>query len=247
MGVSSIRFLSKIFAILIWLAAWQIASQIIDNTLLLVSPIAVFARLIELAATGGFWRIIGLSLSRILGGFLMSLLVGIILASISARNRLIYIILQPPLTIIKTVPVASFVILLIFWLGGERMAFAISFITVLPVIYFNVYEGIISIDPKILEMAGVFRISPLRRLRHIYFPHVLPHIIAAASSGLGFAFKAGISAEVIANVGRSIGFYLMSARRFLVMQDLFAWTIAIIVISVTIERGFLWILRKIAR
>ena len=45
---------------------------------------------------------------------------------------------------------------------------------VLPIIYTNLLQGIKSTDPKMLEMAGVFRVGWLKRLKYIYLPQIKP-------------------------------------------------------------------------
>ena len=70
-----------------------------------------------------------------------------------------------------------------------------------------------------------------RRLRGIYLPAVLPHFRSAASLGLGLCWKSGVAAEVIGIPGGSIGEKLYKAKVYLATPDLFAWTVAIVLLS----------------
>ena len=78
---------------------------------------------------------------------------------------------------LKAVPVASFVILVLIWAGSRNLSVVISFLVVLPVIYVNTLAGLQSTDPKLLEMAVVFRMPVWRKIRFIYLPALVPYLV----------------------------------------------------------------------
>lgn len=59
----------------------------------------------------------------------------------------------------QSLPIASFIIVLIIWFGSKNVASYISFIVVFPMIYNSVITGVGNVDSKILEMAQVFNVS----------------------------------------------------------------------------------------
>ena len=73
---------ATIFAIVFWLLIWQIASMCLGSDILLVSPIKVVKCLGELIVTSDFWRAVGFSFVRIIAGFLIALILGILFATI---------------------------------------------------------------------------------------------------------------------------------------------------------------------
>ena len=123
----------------------------------------------------------------------------------------------------------------------------IAFLMVLPIIYTNMLEGITNTDKKLLEMADVFHIGLFRRIHYIYLPQLMPYFLAACSVSLGLAWKSGIAAEVIGIPDGSIGEKLYKAKLYLNSTDLFAWTVAIVVVSIVVEKLFLMIIRRIYR
>ena len=110
---------------------------------------------------------------------------------------------------------------------------------VLPLVYENLFQGLCSADPQLLQMARVFRLSKGSVLRHIYWPAALPYFAAAVRSSLGFAWKSGIAGEVLAIPAGAIGTQLYNAKVYLETPDLFAWTAVIVTVSVIFERLFL--------
>ncbi len=236
----------RLWAILFWLFVWQIVSIWIDSDILLVSPLKVFCRLGELVCVATFWKAVVFTLSRIASGFFLAVMTGSVLAGLSSQYHYAYELIAPIIVTIKSVPVASFIILALIWISSKNLSILISFLMVLPIIYTNVLSGIKSVDKKLLEMAEVFCISRLRVLRFIYLPQIMPFFISACSVSLGLAWKAGVAAEVIGIPKGSVGEQLQQAKVYLDTPDLFAWTFVIVVISIVFEKLVLIFVKRCA-
>ena len=232
------KILSSAAVLLFWLFVWQLSYYAIGRDLLLASPASVFIRITELVRTPVFWQIILSSFLRIMAGFLLGLVLGTVLAAVSAKWKFIYKLLQFPMSIVKATPVASFVILALIWISGRRLSTFISFLMVLPMVWSGVYQGILSADPLLLEAAETYRLSPMGKLRAVYVPAVMPHLLSVSRVAMGFAWKSGIAGEVIAIPKNTIGSMLYNAKVYLETTDLFAWTTVIILLSVIIEKLF---------
>ena len=220
----------RFWAVAVWLFVWQAVSVWIGQEILLVSPVVVLERLTGLVMETEFWRSIGFSLVRILGGFFLAAAAGILAAGLSAKFERM---------VVKAVPVASFIILVLIWVPSRNLSVVISFLMVFPILYTNVLDGILSTDPKLLEMADVFALPHAVRIRYIYVSQVLPFFRTGCSIGLGLCWKAGVAAEVIGIPDGSIGEKLYNAKVYLNTPDLFAWTVVIVLISLLFEKLFL--------
>lgn len=232
----------RFWAVLVWLAVWQLGAMAIDQKIILVSPVDVLTRLVELLPTLGFWQTIAYSLVRITLGFLLGVAAGTVFAALSARFRRVEEFLAPALLAIRSIPVASFIILALILFSSRNLAVLISFLIVLPIVYSNVLSGIRAADRELLEMAQVFRIPAARRLRYVYLPQVMPYFQSACGSALGLSWKSGIAAEVIGMPDGSIGEQLQQAKIYLDTPDLFCWTLVIVLVSLAFEKAFLAIL-----
>ena len=225
----------RLWAVLFWLAVWQIAAMALaavypHGELLLASPADVLLRLVQLAVTAAFWWTVAWSAARIFGGFLIST---------AAWKQWFRGLMAPLVAAVKTVPVASFIILALVWLNSRSLSLFISALMVFPSVYLNVLEGICRTDRRLLEMARVFRVPLGRRLRGIYLPQVMPYFRTAVSLGLGLCWKAGAAAEIIGLPAGSMGERLYTAKVYFQTADLFAWTVTIVAVSVVFERLFL--------
>ena len=233
------RKAGKLLAVIFALCLWQLAAMTIDSKILLVSPVEVAVRLTTIWQTEGFWTSIWFSFYHIAGGFFLALFLGIVLAALAGRFRLIETLLWPFLVTIKTGPVASFVVICLIWLSAENLSVFISFLIVLPVVYGNVLEGIKNEDKLMLEVGTVFKMPLLRRLLYIHLPQLKPFIMSACATALGMAWKAGVAAEIIGTPDGSIGKQLFYSKIYLDTDDLLCWTVIIVIVSVLFEKFFM--------
>lgn len=236
--------INRVLAVAFALLVWQIAAMCLDSKILLVSPIEVVRRMFTIWQVEDFGRTIWFSFYHIAGGFLLALVLGVLLAALAGRFKAAETLLWPFMVTVKTVPVASFVVICLIWLSNENLAVFISFLIVLPVVYGNVLQGIKSEDENMRELGRVFRMPLLRRIAYIHLPQLKPFLLSACSTALGMAWKAGVAAEIIGIPDGSIGKQLYYAKIYLDTDDLLCWTVIIVIISVLFEKLFMWLLKR---
>ena len=224
-----------LISIAAWILLWQYAADRLDQSVLLPRPGRVLKAFAELVKSERFGTILRSSLLHIATGFAAALVIGCLLAVLCRFSDLAAAIMIPPMKLVKTVPVVSFIILLLLWVKPERISVVISFLIVLPVVYENVSRGVRETPESMVDMARIFRVPLLRRLRFLYLPNAVPYATAAVSSGLSLCWKAGIAAEIIGLSKDSIGRQLYDAKLYLDTENLFAWTIVVILVSVVME------------
>ena len=218
---------ARLLAVALALAVWQLAAALVDNRLLLVGPVRTLAKLCALLPRAEFWSALG---------FLLGFLAALLLAALAARFPAAETLMQPYMAAVRSVPVASFIVMALLWLSGRRLSVFISFLMVLPVLYSSFLQGIRAADGQLLEMARVFRMGAVNRLRGIYAPAFRPYCLSACRAALGLCWKAGVAAEVIGVRAGSVGGMLYDAKVYLELDALFAWTLTIVLAS----RGFEW-------
>lgn len=236
----------KAGVIAIWLLLWLLASLAVGSSFLFPSPVAVAARLWELLGQADFYLTAGASLARILCGCAAGILLGTVLGAVTCASRVLGEFFSPLLTLIKSTPVASFIILLLIWVRRSNIPCVIAMLMVVPVIWSNVSAGILKTDVRLLEMARVFRFSFRKKLTKIYVPQVLPYFTAGCTTAIGFSWKAGIAAEVLAIPVKAIGTNLYYSKINLEYTDLFAWTAAVAVLSLLLERVLVLAINRLA-
>lgn len=234
----------RIISIVFWILIWQLAAQLIDNSVFLVGPLQVAGTLIRSLPEPDFWLRIAHSWLRIAVGFTSALILGIFLGALSCRRIVIREFLGPAVQLMKSIPVASVVILLLLWAGSRYLSAVISFVVVFPPIYFATVEGIRHTDPGLLEVAEVFCMPFVRKVWYLYRPSVLPYLASACKSAVGMSWKSGAAAEVIGIPEGTIGERLYLSKIYLDTAQLFAWTAVILILSMLSERIVLWLLKR---
>lgn len=235
------KLIRKTGILFFWLLMWQVLALAVDNPILLVTPGETLTRLGELGRQMSFWLSVANSLLRIGAGFLLGFIVAIVLAGVSARFPLAEELLQPVMNLMKTVPVASFVVLLLIWWGSSMLAVAVCFLVVLPNIYINTLEGLKAADVRLLEMAKVFRMSAGNRFFYVYRPALRPFLTGGMKLALGMCWKSGVAAEVIGTPQYSIGGGMYLSKIHLDTAGVLAWTAVILLLSLCFEKGVLWL------
>lgn len=230
------RIFRFILSLSFWIFIWYVIAEKVNREVLVASPFSVIIRLFSLVKESYFWIAAAFSLLRITIGFLMGMISAILLAVLIYKFRIIEILTEPLLAIIKATPVASFIILAIVWLDVGNIPIFTTVIMALPIMCGNIISGIKSTDKNLLETAKVFNMKNPAIFKHIYIPSIMPYFKAGIISSIGLSWKAGIAAEVLCTPKNSIGKYLYSSKVYLETADLFAWTLVIIILSVILEK-----------
>ncbi|MDO5111631.1 MAG: ABC transporter permease subunit [Clostridia bacterium] len=228
-----------------WIALWQLAAMAVGSALLLPGPWDTLRTLASLMGTAAFWKTVGMTLLRVGTGYILGAVIGTTVGVLTAASPFLRTLLSPLRTVAKSTPVTSFIILVLLWLSATVTPVLIVFIMVTPMFWATTYQGVVSADAQLLEMAAVFHLGRKKTLRHVYLPHILPQYIASSTTALGFAWKSGVAAEVIAAPAFSIGRSIIESKLYVETPMLFAWTMAVILLSVGLEKLIVALLRRV--
>ena len=106
----------ELFRWCFWLLLWELAARLLHNRLLLVGPLETIGVLFRMALGASYWQAVRNSTLRVLGGFLTGALAGIGLAVLAEKREGLRWILSPFVNVIKAIPVASFIVILLICL-----------------------------------------------------------------------------------------------------------------------------------
>lgn len=224
------------WAVFFWIVLWQILGMAFNESLLFPTPVIVISAFVKMCGDASFYQAVIFSGGRILLGVCLGTLLATFFAVLSYKFSAIEHLLYPFVTVVKSVPVASFIILALIWLNPKSLTVFIVLLMIFPVIYQNTLTGLNSVDRELLEVAEVFDVSPGKRALYIYLPGVLPYFRTALSVGIGLSFKAGTAAEVIGIPRGSLGEILYKSKVYFLTPELFAVTLTIIIMSLFFEK-----------
>ena len=237
----------RLLAVAVALGLWQLASAAVGSDLLLAGPIQTLRVLVELAVTSTFWASIAFSLIRVIGGILAAFALSLVLAPLARRARPAAIFLDLIVGVIKSVPVACMVVLLLIWFGSRNIGAVTTFLVAFPAFYFPLYEGLGRLNADMDAYLGLSGVTGWRRIAAFVWPSLVPMLSAAARSAIGMGWKAGVAAELIGMPAGSIGERIYQTKLLLMTGELFAWTIAVVVLAAISERLLIAVLDSSAK
>lgn len=228
-------FLKKIIAAVVLLILWEAAAVVIHNPFLIAGPVETVYAVFRLLHEGVLLPSVFNSTVRILIGFMIGSATGIAAAALSDKSEWAYSFFDVIMRILRTIPVAAFIILLLMWYGNNFISTAISALVTAPIVYLNILKGLESRDRKIIEMADIYGISGIRRFRFITLALIKPYLLSSLEISFGMSFKSGVAAEVIGQPLKTVGNGMYRGKIYLATDEVLAWTLVIILTAFVLE------------
>ena len=229
------KTLFTILSIILWIGIWWICSLLISNRFFLPSPLHTAEALFELLGSATFYKVVLLTLFRVLLSIVIGAVSGIALGILCHRFSWLFQFISLPISVIKATPVASFIILLWILLRGDSLAILVSVLMVLPIVFQNTIDGFSSVSVELIEVANLYNFTFKERLKVLYLPVIYRFIYPALITSVGLAWKAEIATEIIAYTRNSIGQNINDAKTALLTPTVFAWTLIIVTMSILLE------------
>jgi sulfonate transport system permease protein len=206
---------------LLLLALWQLASSAgIVSAQKVPSPATVWSTAVHLvttdtAAYGTLQGAMASSLERMAIGFSIGAIAAVVLALGAGLSRLGEHALDPPMQMLRTLPLFGLVPVFIVWFGIGQLpkVLLIALAATVP-LYLNVYAGIRSVDGRLAELSSVLGLGRVEFVRHVVLPGALPQALVGLRQSLGAAWLALVVAEQL-NVSNGLGFMISQATQFL--------------------------------
>lgn len=217
------------------LMLWQ-GLSFLYGAFVVPGPVSTAIRLLHLLSQGETYVHIGATGIRVLSGFCAALVIALPWGMLAGRSRRVEAFSVPGISLLRSVPVVSIIIIVLFFFGSKLMPSVISLLVVIPIIYTNVRTGVEGIDPLLLDMAKVYRVGTFIRWRDLFFRGMLPYLFAGVEISLGIAFKAVVAGEVISPPSRGIGASILNAKLYLDLEGALAWTAIALLFSYALER-----------
>jgi NitT/TauT family transport system permease protein/sulfonate transport system permease protein len=192
----------------------------------------------RLGQTGELVAALGVSLGRVIAGFLIATVVGIALGALMARVRMVDVLFDPLIELLRPISPLALFPLFILWFGiGETSKiFIIAFACCFPVIL-NTCAGVREIDPTLFKAARSLGASPWEVMHTIVLRGSLPHIFTGLRLAWGIALIVVVAAEMIGAV-RGIGYMVLDSQQTFRIPRLFGSIVVIGGLGFLTDLGF---------
>ncbi|MGD1877190.1 MAG: ABC transporter permease [Kiloniellaceae bacterium] len=224
----------RLLSILAFLAIWAGAAALADSPDV-PGPLAVMRFVVAEAAGGALFYHLGVTLARVAAAFLIAMAIGTAIGVLMGQHHTLNRALDPWIILLINIPALVVIVLCYIWIGlTETAAITAVALNKIPNVVVTLREGARALDPKLMEMASVFRFSRTRLLRHVVLPQLLPFIAAAGRSGLALIWKIVLVVELL---GRSngVGFQIHLYFQLFDVAAILGYALAFVCVMLFIE------------
>lgn len=225
------RIVLTCLSILLIPVAWQLLSWQMAQPQLIPSFPDLIRALFRLVYLPGFLVSIGTTCLRACVGLQLSLVAASITAFLLNRSEAIRFLFMPWLSLLRSVPVISFILLALIFLNPEMIPLLIAFLTMYPLLTENLLKGLMNRRDSWKILARQFHLNAWNRLFQINYPQLKPYLFSGLASAVGFGWRAIIMGEVLSQCVDGIGKRMKEAQVFIDVPELIAWTLVAIVLS----------------
>ena len=215
------------------------------NALLLPTPVAVFAAAVTLTKNGTLPVDTAVSLSRVLVGFLLALIIAVPLGVLMGLWRTVSDGVNPLVEVLRPVPPIAIIPVAMLWFGiGESSkVFLIAYGAFFPILL-NTIAGFRAIDPIHIRAVQSLGANRWQVIRHVIVLSAFPHIVVGARLGMAMGFIVLVAAELIA-ADSGLGFLIQDARQHFMTDQIFVGIIAIGIVGLLLNQSLLILERRI--
>ncbi|HXF67090.1 MAG TPA: ABC transporter permease [Burkholderiales bacterium] len=219
-------------------ALWWAASLGVPHYVL-PGPPRVFDALRAISANNDLWVNLGITLARVVAGFALAALVGVPLGIVLGATRRLGEFFEPVIPVLNTVSSAIWAIFAIIWFGiSNATTVFVVFMTAMPLIVTNVWQGTRTVNADYIELARALRVPPAGIVVKIYLPTIMPYFFSGARLAFGFGWRVSLVAETLGS-SSGVGYRLRQAADLIQTDHVFAWTLTLVAMMATLEMGIL--------
>ena len=228
----------RLLLVALFIAFWWAFSLSVPHYVL-PGPARVWEALKLISANGDLWSNLGITFWRVTVGFILATITGLPCGIILGANKRAGEFFEPVIPVLNTVSSAIWAIFAIIWFGiSNATTIFVVFMTAMPLIITNVWQGTRTVNADFIELAQVLRMPDWKVMTKIYLPTILPYFFSGARLAFGFGWRVSLVAETIGS-SSGVGYRLRQAADLIRTDQVFAWTLTLVILMATIEMGIL--------
>lgn len=220
-----------IISVLIFLLVWQIAAWSLDSQILLPGVNHVLVRLFELFSSKNFFNNIFSTVSRAFESFMIIIIFATILGTLAGKYEILSWFLTPILTVLKTTPVMSVILLAFIWFKTGTVPVFSAFLMGFPIMYMMMEGAVEHLEEEMNQMCYLYGFTNSQKLRFYIIPTLSKPFSLGAKQTLSMVWKVVVAAEVLTIPKFGVGAKMQFAQIQLETSEVLAWTLIAILLS----------------
>ncbi|CDF83515.1 ABC transporter permease [Pseudomonas sp. QL9] len=224
--------------LLLW---WAWTALGLSNAMFLPSPEAVVLRTGHWWSEEGLLGDIGISVWRVMAGFLASAVIALPLGLYIGTYRPVQAFLEPLTDFIRYMPAVAFIPLVMLWVGiDEGSKVLIIFIGTFFQMVLMVAEDVRRVPMAQIEAAQTMGASRSEVVKLVILPSARPALLDTLRITCGWAWTYLVVAELVA-ANSGLGYAILKAQRYMQTDKIFAGILLIGVIGLLTDQAFRWL------
>jgi NitT/TauT family transport system permease protein len=218
--------------------AWETVARLGVFPQRLFPPLEeVASAFVRLTASGILPAHAAATIGRLVAGFALAAIAGIVIGIFMGRSRRAEDILLPLVSIGAPIPGIAYAPLFLLWfgLGNVSTVLLVGFVSAFPII-FNTWTGVKAVKEVWVRSAQAMGADDRRLFRHVILPGALPYILTGLRLGLAQAWRILVGVEMLAAVGWGMGWMIFGAREFLNTDVMLAGVAVIGIMGLALEK-----------
>lgn len=217
-----------------WIMSLYLTSKVLPN------PIQTLKAMVDDIGDGAILSHLGITMFRVIFAFVLTMTLGLVIGCIMGLSRKVAGFFNLWMVVGMTIPALVYIVVIFLWLGlSEFSAILAVTCTTVFTISFNIWEGVKSMDKKLMEMSFIFGADKKLTYRKVIFPQLMPYIMASARFGLGLTWKMVIFVELMGRpdgIGFMINYWYSLYNMSHVLSNAIIFIIVMLMIELFISR-----------
>jgi len=231
--------LRKTALLVVLMAAWEGYARWLGNPLLFPTFSSTVAALIAGIGSGEIPRAASFTLSLLLRGYLLGLLLAGVLTTFAVASRLGSDLLETLSAMFNPLPSVALLPLALIWFGlGNTGVIFVLVHAVLWAVALNTFAGIKGLNPTLLMVGQNYGLSKLGYITRVLIPGAFPSLLTGAKVGWAFAWRTLIAAELVFGVSSGsggLGWYIYEQKNLLRIPEVFAGLLTVTLLGLFVE------------
>jgi taurine transport system permease protein len=245
------RFLNVLIGLAAGVAIWEILSLVIADKVFLPGPWATLKTFVFYMhhpyPTAGvpLWRNALYSTERIVIGFALGTILGLILGSIMVAFRFFRNVFDPLIEGIRPLPPLAFIPVLIVWFGvGNEPKIVLIMMCVLPIMTVSTVAALDQVSPDLMNVARCLGASNRYVMLRVRARAAVSPLITGMRVSMGVSWGSIVAAEMIVATN-GVGYVTLQAGLYLSTSLIFAGILSIAILGVAFDVLFRTVQRRL--
>ncbi len=228
----------------LFFVVWQVLSSFVFNPHLIPPPTKVFATAVPMIQSGEIFKHIGISLMRVVIGFIAGTTLAIIVGVFMGRMKTVNDLLDPIIEFLRYLSPTAMIPIAVIWFGiGENSKYFLIFWGTFFFVLINTIAGVMRTPVARYRAAQCLGASELQIFTRVVIPSAVPYIVTGMRVAMASAFMSIIPAEILA-ADSGLGYLLQTSAMLVQTERIFVALATISLIGFITDRIFRWAVER---